>query len=300
MNEIIPEFNDSLIINSTDIIGDYLELGIDSILENEILTPIQVGAEISGTDLGILKDNTGDNISAKNKNYCELTALYWMWKNSVADYVGLMHYRRLLDLSCGDKRWFNNFSSDIDNLFGLDKAHLTSIFQYYDVIVPMKRIIPKSKSIYEYYKKRHYISDLDRVLEIIGEKYPQMSEMAQNVLKHTKDVHLYNMFISSKEFLNGYASWLFDILFTLEEEISTEVLGRDSYQQRVYGFLSERLFTIYVEWKKSQGMRVKEVPTVYCEVNKKRYNRFQSRTKFYKILTKLGIRKPHWREQYGV
>lgn len=42
MNEIIPEFNDSLIINSTDIIGDYLELGIDSILENEILKEIPI------------------------------------------------------------------------------------------------------------------------------------------------------------------------------------------------------------------------------------------------------------------
>lgn len=42
MNEIIPEFNDSLMINSTDIIGDYLELGIDSILENEILKEIPI------------------------------------------------------------------------------------------------------------------------------------------------------------------------------------------------------------------------------------------------------------------
>lgn len=269
-------------------------------LNNEILTPIQVGADVSGVDLGILKDNSGENISVKNKSFCELTALYWMWKNCKSNYCGLMHYRRLLDLGCGEKRWYNDFSAQIVEQLGLDKAHLTSALQYYDIILPMKRIIPKSKSIYEYYKKKHFISDMDRVLAIIQEKYPQMYECACDVVKNTKDVHLYNMFISSKEFLNGYASWLFDILFTLENEIAKDVLERDSYQQRVYGFLSERLFTVYVEWKKLQGMRVKEVPTAYCEVNKKRYERFQTRTKIYKLLTKIGIRKPHWREQYGV
>lgn len=42
MNEIVPEFNDSLIIDSSDIVGDYLELGIDSILENDSLKEIPI------------------------------------------------------------------------------------------------------------------------------------------------------------------------------------------------------------------------------------------------------------------
>lgn len=42
MNELIPEFNDSLIIDSADLVGDYLELGIDSVLDNEIAKEIPV------------------------------------------------------------------------------------------------------------------------------------------------------------------------------------------------------------------------------------------------------------------
>lgn len=270
------------------------------IIKNDVLVPIQVGASVSGIDLGILKDNTKENISEKNPYYCELTALYWLWKNSDADYKGLMHYRRLLDLSCGSVRWYNKFPDNIAEILCLNNAKINSILSDYDIILPMKRIIPQSSSIYNYYKKRHYISDLDRILEIIKEKTPQIYNTAIHVLKDTKDIYLYNIFISSKEFLDGYAAWLFDILGILESEIQSEVEQRDVFQQRVYGFLAERLLTVYVEYKKTLGLKVKEVPTVYCETNKKRYDTFQLRTKIYKIITKLGIRKKHWREQYGV
>ena len=43
----------------------------------------------------ILSDCIGDNISKKNPNYCELTAIYWLWKNyDLPNYVGVCHYRR--------------------------------------------------------------------------------------------------------------------------------------------------------------------------------------------------------------
>lgn len=61
--------------------------------KDSIYLPLQVGAE-GKKDLGYVKDNIGDNISAKNANFCELTGLYWAWKNLDADYVGLVHYRR--------------------------------------------------------------------------------------------------------------------------------------------------------------------------------------------------------------
>ena len=62
--------------------------------EEEMYVPIQVGAEGKEKIEGYIQDNTGDNISTKNPYYCELTGLYWAWKNLDADYIGLVHYRR--------------------------------------------------------------------------------------------------------------------------------------------------------------------------------------------------------------
>ena len=77
--------------------------------EDPMYLPIHVGAEGktdengSPLDLGYVKDNTGDNISSKNANYCELTGLYWAWKNLTADYIGLVHYRRQFTIFRGTK-----------------------------------------------------------------------------------------------------------------------------------------------------------------------------------------------------
>lgn len=68
--------------------------------DNELYLPLHVGAEGkfddqgNPLDLGYLKDNTGDNISEFNSSFCELTGLYWAWKNLNSDYIGLVHYRR--------------------------------------------------------------------------------------------------------------------------------------------------------------------------------------------------------------
>ena len=56
--------------------------------------PIYVGKEISSIALPYCTDNTGEHISEKNPYYCELTALYWAWKNLKSDYIGMVHYRR--------------------------------------------------------------------------------------------------------------------------------------------------------------------------------------------------------------
>ena len=61
--------------------------------EGNIYIPVQVGPAKDDFS-GFVRDNTGENISEKNPNYCELTAQYWAWKNRKADVKGLVHYRR--------------------------------------------------------------------------------------------------------------------------------------------------------------------------------------------------------------
>ena len=61
--------------------------------EDSMYLPVHVGAA-GKAGIGYQRDDTGKNISDKNPNFCELTGLYWAWKNLKADYVGLAHYRR--------------------------------------------------------------------------------------------------------------------------------------------------------------------------------------------------------------
>ena len=83
--------------------------------------PLHVGRE-GKEDLGYLGDNTGDNISLKNPNYCELTGLYWIWKNvKDVDYIGLCHYRRyFLKVRLVD---------DIKNLYKKIEKKIKTIFK---------------------------------------------------------------------------------------------------------------------------------------------------------------------------
>ena len=58
----------------------------------ELYLPVQVGSE-GKDDLGYQRDNIGEHISHLNPYYCELTGLYWAWKNLDCEYLGLVHYR---------------------------------------------------------------------------------------------------------------------------------------------------------------------------------------------------------------
>ena len=209
-----------------------------SMPKNEIYIPLHVGKE-GKEDLGYIGDNTGYNISSKNANYCELTGLYWIYKNVKCKYVGLMHYRRYLIQE-------KDVNQKLDDIV-LNRDEIVSLFNKYDVILPIKSGSVQ-KSTYEAYKKMHHIEDLIKVKEIINIKYPDYIEAFDTVM-NGNELCLYNMFIMKKEDLDRYCQWLFDILFELEKRV--DISSYSNYQKRIYGFLSERLFNVWLEKNKS-------------------------------------------------
>ena len=218
---------------------------------DEVYMPIHVGRE--GKDnLGYVGDNTGENISIKNPNYCELTGLYWAWKNLDCEYIGLCHYRRYF----AHKSKSSKLEDKKQAIFTRDDYE--RLLQQYDVILPKKRnyFIETVRSQYEH---AHNKRDLDEIEKIIKMQYPSYIEAFEKVMNSRK-LHIYNMFVMNKALFDEYCTWLFDILFTLEKRI--DITNYDKYNARVFGFLSERLFNIWLEKKK---LKIKTVNVVFLE-----------------------------------
>lgn len=219
--------------------------------QHSIYTPIQVGASQHSFDLGLLSDNLGDNISTKNPSFCELTALYWAWKNGIFSknkYIGLVHYRR----------YFYGNEISLKNKKILGKEEISTYLKNADCILPQKRNY-YIESIYTHYKNAHYIKDLDEALRILIAKNPEYQTACNKVMKG-KTLHLFNMFIMRSELCQQYCEWLFPILFELEKNL--DISTYNTYQKRVFGFISERLFNI---WLVHNKIKIKTVKLVNLE-----------------------------------
>ena len=215
---------------------------------NDIYIPLHVGAK-GKKSLGYTFDCSGDNISLKNPYFCELTGLYWIWKNSKADYVGLVHYRRYFYKSA-----FSNIKKYIK------KEKIINYLNKYDVILS-QRGYTWGSSVRKQYENKHIKDDLDKCEKILKSKYPDYSMYYDKVFNG--DYYCpFNMIICKKELFNNYCKWLFDILFELEKEI--DLSNREVYNARVYGFLSERLLNV---WVLKNNLKVKELPVFNNEEN---------------------------------
>ena len=214
--------------------------------KNKIYKTIQVGKK---DNFGDVRDNTGDNISEKNSNYCELTAAYWIWKNDKSEITGLTHYRRYF--------FKNKNTNSINDI--LDKEDIENILEKYDVILPEKERIIKY-SVKDAYKKFHHIEDFNKCRDIIEEKYPEYLESFDKIANGRK-LYLYNMFISNKKIFDEYYKWLFDILFELEKRV--DISNYTDYDKRIYGFLSERLLSVWLQ--RNNHLKIKEMPVYNTE-----------------------------------
>jgi hypothetical protein len=176
-------------------------------------------------------DNTGDNISKQNPYYNELTAIYWGWKNLDVDALGLVHYRRYLSL---------NKKKSLDAVLSGQQAQ--NLLKQYDIVLPQKRnyYIETNES---HYLHAHEHEPFNVMRQVIQEDYPEYEDAFETVMKRTW-AHMFNMFIMKKQPLDEYLTWMFDVLHKVEARI--DISSYSTYEQRVYGFLSELLLDVWL------------------------------------------------------
>lgn len=189
------------------------------------IEPIQVGAALTDIRIAGLLDNTGDNISEKNYNYSEVTAIYWAWKNSREEYLGICHYRRMLLLDQEDFRRIKEY--DIN------------------VVLPLPFICyPDASGQYS-----RYISadDQDKMMQALKEVSYEYYNEALRIFKEPF-LYNYNMFLADSHTFNDYCEWLFPILARAEELCEpANTVRRDRY----IGYFAEVLTALYFMYNKN-------------------------------------------------
>lgn len=204
----------------------------NNIRKDNIYLPIHVGKALSNKDLGFQGDDTGYNISRKNKNYCELTGLYWAWKNLKSKYVGLCHYRR----------YFNAEES-------LIRKYLNS----YEIILVTPHIMPRTAKEQLF----HFclIEDYCIMMLVIKKLYPDYYGTAKAYFEDNK-CSPYNMFITSNSIMDNYCQWLFSIFNEMERYVKLSSYSRAA---RLYGYLAENLLSIYCIHNKLKIKYIREI-----------------------------------------
>ncbi len=272
---------------------DYLKIFVvyykpAPLIKTEIFEPIQAGRavadkpsregtfnteQITWLNKNMIGDDTGENISKLNRYFAEVTALYWIWKNTNTPFIGMFQYRRFLSLKADTHypmvtfpsirflhlgiKHLEAFSQQFLHDLELEKKFILPWFATHDILVSE----PLKLNVYEQYKTDHIISDLDEALNILKQKYPEMYPFAIQVLHSDTGFYPSNLFITRREILNQYSEWLFSILLPLYDKIKDDVAARNTEQKLAFAYLSERLFTIYFRYQQQyNGLRIKEFP----------------------------------------
>lgn len=208
--------------------------------------PVHVGSVLADEVApGFQRDDEGDNISAENPRYCELTALYWAWKNLDAEYLGLAHYRR--------------------HFAGNGERGVLSAEEARELLAKAPVVLPKPRNYFHITTvEKHYgdtfdplhIECLRMALEML---YPEYVDVFNKHMASSK-IHLYNMFIMRRDIYDAYLSWMFEVLRAAEAGIEYD--GLTPFEARVMGRISERLLDT---WLEVNGVQYVECPLVSME-----------------------------------
>ena len=225
--------------------------------ESNTYFPLHVGKALSKENLKMQGDDVGDNISQKNYSYCELTGMYWAWKNlKNIDYIGLCHYRRYFDFNQNGRGVFPLTTIPNDqfgtlNLNVSDKAERW--LKNGGCIVAKPTHL--HTSLYLQYCEGHYSTDFKILGDVIRETLPPMYLKGfWDYLVKSNKFSPFNMFVMNWRQFDDYCNWLFPLLQEVENRL--DISHYSPYQKRVFGYLGERLLNLYVRTNKLKTMEL--------------------------------------------
>lgn len=255
------------------------------------IIPIQVGKALTATSLNIQKDDEGDNISYKNPWYCELTALYWLWRNTKADYKGLIHYRRAftthkffpiqnfrLHLTYTLRRFFSIWlpyhSAGVLKRYKIyEKEEFTKDIHHFSN--SLEAILQHGYNVIAPYPNRLYMNiertiswecggyNLNLLSDIIKKHYPFFFPYYTKAQKGTC-FHSANMEIMDNQTFDEYCTLLFGILEKHEEEVISRNylidISKEKAYSRMSGYLGEIITNAFIIYCK-ENKKVKILPT---------------------------------------
>ena len=233
-------------------------------IESKYFRPISVNRGIDRPDW--LSDNTGQHISYLNDIFCELTALYWAWKNLPEEYthVGLFHYRRALMLKGANLWWVIKRRvksvSDKHNVEKyIDDESLVAGLRKFEVLLPHFSEI-SGMSVSQHYKCRHVPEDWEVMMSVLRAHISSEEYESARRFFGGRKVIWGNIFIARRDFFESYCSWVFPILFDVFSNIR---ISQYPYQRRVVGFLAERLMSFYISNLIEKGMKIGFYPALH-------------------------------------
>lgn len=215
--------------------------------------PILAGAQNNGYN-GVISDASGDNISALNPVYNEMTAVYWLWKHydeiGSPEKIVFQQYRRRFAVNAE----YNYDECDLltekelENI-ALDTETIDSVFDGADYAAPYPLRV---KSVRKQYSAAHDPSDVELALTIISELTPEYADTAKKYFEGDAS-YLYNMFAFDRETFFRYAEWIFTVL--------DEFVRRRTSEGRL--FISERLTGVFFRKLNEEGKREKRLPVLF-------------------------------------
>lgn len=233
----------------------------ENVPEHPLFVPIQVGTVLAEECfLGFLHDDTGENISEKNRSYCELTAQYWAWKNIETDYYGFFHYRRFLYPDTDAKHPYRiEGVPELELLDRLGYGRFSELIEKYDVIAPIGEDM--HVSVREHYANapHHHRKDLALIEQIVRERHPEMADAAEAYFSGTI-CYFGNIYIMKRQVFRDYCAWLFPVLEEFDRR--ADLSGYSPQELRVDGYLAERLFGVWLTFVRG-GLNVLELPRVH-------------------------------------